>query len=60
MSQQRKVRRKSELSQRDDLSSSKRKDKEPTITRISKIAIMLALVATIVSLAYTIILLANY
>lgn len=51
MSQQRKVRRKSELGLKDE----NKKSKEPLMTRISRIAIILVFVATVVSLAYTVI-----
>ena len=56
MSQQRKVKRKLELSQSDENNTSK----ELMITKISRIVIALVLVATVVSLAYTVIIYSAY
>lgn len=62
MSQQRKIRRKSGLSQREEkrLAERKQKDNESLATKISRISIMVVLLAMVVSLAYTVVLLSGY
>mgnify|MGYP003306697215 CR=1 FL=1 len=62
MSQQRKMRRKSALSQREEkrLADRKAKDRESFSTKISRVAIMIVFAAVIISLAYSIVLLSGY
>ena len=62
MSQQRKIRRKSGLSKREQerLDNRKKKDEESLGTKISRIAIMIVFAATVISLAYTVVLLSGY
>lgn len=62
MSQQRKMRRKSALSQREEkrLEERKAKNRESLSTKISRVAIMVVFAATIISLAYSIVLLSGY
>ena len=62
MSQQRKIRRNSGLSQREQqrLAERKKKDSETLATKISRIAIMVVFLAMVVSLAYTVVLLSQY
>lgn len=60
MSQQRKVRRKSELSQKEEQGLAKRKENEPLSTKISRIAIIVVFATMVISLAYTVVLLSNY
>jgi uncharacterized ion transporter superfamily protein YfcC len=62
MSQQRKLRRKSALSQREEkrLADRKAKDRESWSTRFSRVAIMVVFAATIISLVYSIVLLSGY
>ena len=61
MSQQRKVRRKSELSKVEEssLKNNKNKNSESWATRISKIAIIIVFAAMVISLAYTVVLLSS-
>ena len=62
MSQTRKVRRKSSLSKKEEqrLTERKKKNEESIATKISRIAILVVLAAMIISLAYTVVLLAGY
>ena len=62
MSQTRKVRRKSSLSKKEEqrLTERKKKNEESTATKISRIAILVVLATMVISLAYTVVLLAGY
>ena len=62
MSQQRKIRRNSGLSQREEqrLAERKKKDNETLATKISRIAIMVVFATMVISLAYTVVLLSQY
>ena len=62
MSQQRKIRRKSGLSQREEqrLAAQKQKDSESLATKISRISIMVVFLAMVVSLAYTVVIFSSY
>ena len=62
MSQQRKIRRKSGLSQREEkrLEENKKKRDESIGTKISRISIMIVFAAMVISLAYTVVLLSGY
>lgn len=62
MSQQRKIRRKSGLSQREEqrLEEKKKKREESLATKISRISIMVVFAAMVISLAYTVVLLSGY
>ena len=62
MSQQRKIKRKSGLSQREEqrLAERKKKDSETLATKISRIAIMVVFATMVISLAYTVVLLSQY
>ena len=62
MSQQRKIRRKSGLSKKEEqrLAKRKEKDNESLATKISRIAIIVVFAAMVVSLAYTVVLFSSY
>lgn len=62
MSQQRKIRRKSGLSQREEqrLNERKKKNEESLATKISRIAIIVVFATMVISLAYTVVLLSGY
>ena len=62
MSQQRKIKRKSGLSQREEkrLEERKKKNDESMATKISRIAILVVFAAMVISLAYTVVLLSGY
>lgn len=61
MSQQRKMRRRSGLSKREEerLNERKKKNEESMATKISRIAIIFVLAMMVISLAYTVILLSG-
>lgn len=62
MSQQRKIRRKSGLSKREEqrLNERKKKNEESLATKISRIAIIVVFATMVISLAYTVVLLSGY
>ena len=62
MSQQRKVRRNSGLSKREEqrLEEKKKKRDESMATKISRIAIIVVFATMVISLAYTVVLLSGY
>lgn len=62
MSQQRKIRRNSGLSKREEqrLEEKKKKREESMATKISRIAIIVVFATMIISLAYTVVLLSGY
>ena len=62
MSQQRKLRRKNGLSQREEkrLEAKKKEREESLATKISRIAIIVVFATMVISLAYTVVLLSGY
>jgi hypothetical protein len=62
MSQQRKLRRKTGLSQREEkrLEAKKKEREESLATKISRIAIIVVFATMVISLAYTVVLLSGY
>ena len=62
MSQQRKIKRKSGLSQREEkrLEEQRKKHDESMATKISRIAIIVVFATMVISLAYTVVLLSGY
>ena len=62
MSQQRKIKRKSGLSQREEkrLEEQRKKRDESMATKISRIAIIVVFATMVISLAYTVVLLSGY
>ena len=62
MSQQRKIKRKSKLSKKQEerLEQKKLKDEESLSTKISRISIIVVFAAMVISLAYTVVALSGY
>ena len=62
MSQQRKIKRKSKLSKKQEerLVQKKAKDEESLSTKISRISIIVVFAAMVISLAYTVVALSGY